>query len=64
MTIVLNFLLTDAIVFEGVDSELSIKSTLYAGLERHEYVDSEPMFKGNKKNKELVAPPFREDIHV
>ncbi len=60
----LNFLLTNAIVFEGVDSELSLKITLYASLERHEYVDTEPMFQGNKEKKELVAPPVRDDIHI
>lgn len=51
MIIVFNFLLIDAIVFEGADSELGLKITLHAGLERHEYVDTEPMFRGNREIK-------------
>lgn len=51
MTIVLNFLLSDTIVFENIDSELSLKSVLHAGLERHEYIDTEPMYEGKREIK-------------
>ena len=49
LTIVLNFLHTNAIIFEGADSEIRLRIMLHTGFERHKYVTAKPMFEGTRE---------------
>ena len=67
LTILHNFVLTDAIIYEGANSELDIKITLHAGIAGHDYVDSGPMFKGSgeiKPRRIRSASTIKGDIHI
>ena len=67
LTIMLYFVLTYAIIYEGADSELDIKIMLHAGIAGHDYVDSGPMFKGSGEIKPRwirSASTIKGDIHI
>jgi hypothetical protein len=63
----LYFVITDAIIYEGADSELEIEIMLHADIAAHDYVDLEPMFKGSgeiKPRRIWLASLIKGDIHI
>lgn len=49
LTIVLNFLHTNAISFEDADSEIGLRIMLHTSFDWHKYVATKPMFEDNRE---------------